>query len=323
MRVIDARNVCDAWHQGVHLLRDGGLLEDSRAGRVLVYPEPVCTVYRRPSERVLFCPARRANPFFHLFESMWMLAGRQDATWLDQFVHDFSSRFAEDDGRQHGAYGHRWRHQWGMDQLELITGILRADPTSRQAVLQMWDPAVDLGAQVRDKPCNSTVFFRTRQSMHHPEQRLLDMTVLCRSNDIVWGAYGANAVHFSVLQEYMAAMCGMRLGVMWQVSNNWHAYTDVFDRILRRGVEPCDLYAGAQSSTSPLFDPRTVSVLYDDLRRWMRDPAREQRYQNWELFEKLLIPMFRAHRSGQWTDEIGPPDWRLAAQHWLQARRQR
>ena len=40
----------------------------------------------------------------------------------------------------------------------------------------------------------------------------LQMTVHCRSNDIIWGTYGANAVHFSILQEYVAARIGVDLG---------------------------------------------------------------------------------------------------------------
>ena len=31
-----------------------------------------------PCERVLLYPERNANPFFHLYESLWMLAGRND-----------------------------------------------------------------------------------------------------------------------------------------------------------------------------------------------------------------------------------------------------
>jgi thymidylate synthase len=55
---------------------------------------------------------------------------------------------------------------------------------------------------------------------------VLDLTVLCRSNDVVWGAYGANAVHFSVLQEYLAGRIGVDVGVMYQFSNNYHGYVD-------------------------------------------------------------------------------------------------
>ena len=210
MYVINARNVNDAYNQGlIHLLKEGEV-QDTRAGQVIVLPYPLTTVYEKPTERVLFDPVRDANPFFHLFESLWMLSGRNDATWLDQFVSDFSVRFAEDDGMQHGAYGYRWRNHFYNDQLPVLIDILKTNNNDRRAVLTMWDPASDLG--VRDKkdiPCNSQAFLRVRKGSSGP---VLDITVCCRSNDAIWGAYGANAVHFSVLLEYLARMIGVGVG---------------------------------------------------------------------------------------------------------------
>lgn len=57
------------------------------------------------------------------------------------------------------------------------------------------------------------------------------MTVFCRSNDIIWGCYGANAVHFSMLQEYLATYIGCPVGIYQQVSVNWHAYVEVFKKV--------------------------------------------------------------------------------------------
>ena len=53
------------------------------------------------------------------------------------------------------------------------------------------------------------------------------MTVCNRSNDIIWGMLGANTVHLSMLQEYMAARLRMEVGVMRQFSNNAHVYLDI------------------------------------------------------------------------------------------------
>ena len=219
MRTIHARNVNDAWTQAVQMMLEEGRCEDSRAGPVLVMPCPVMTVYAKPCERVLFDRVRDANPFFHLFEAMWMLAGRNDAEFLNLFVKDFGARFAQSNGTIHGAYGFRWREHFGFDQLDFIVKQLKENPGNRQAVLQMWDTGYAMDLVVKDwkdRPCNTHVYFRIRD-LH------LDMTICCRSNDILWGAYGANAVHFSFLQEYMAGRIGCAVGLMYQFSNNWHA----------------------------------------------------------------------------------------------------
>jgi thymidylate synthase len=333
MRVLQVRNVNDAWYHGVRTLMSGGDREQSRVGEVIVYPEPVTTVYQRPEERVLFCEARRANPFFHLFESMWMLSGQSDARWLDTFVSDFSARFAEDSGYMHGAYGHRWRQQFLVrdadgrhtrDQLRAISSLLRRDPTTRQAVLEMWSPERDLNVTVRDKPCNTHAYFRPRSVQGH---LVLDMTILCRSNDIVWGAYGANAVHFSVLHEYMAAMSGMQQGMMWQVSNNWHAYVGVIEEILGRGEwRPSKLYEDFRVAASQLFPQATVGDVYDELDDWMTAANTYSSPRNGQLFDDLLVPMHRAwlyHRQHLYEaaqaamDGVRHSDWQMAGQQWL------
>jgi thymidylate synthase len=194
VKVLHCRNVNDAYSRGISFLRTKGEVKDSRAGKVLVAPAPVTTVYDRPWERVLFCPRRDANPLFHLFEALWLLAGRRDGHWLDLFVRDFSSRFAEDDGNLHGSYGFRWRHHFDMegggeerlpDQLRTVVHLLRENHDDRRVVLSMWDPVADLGVSRRDIPCNLCITPRVRTDESGIE--VLDITVFCRSNDLVWG----------------------------------------------------------------------------------------------------------------------------------------
>src|SRR5580765_2589210 len=111
MHILRVRNVCDALPKGLNFLLQEGYKETSRAGDVIVAPVPVMTVTQFPRERVLFSAARDANPFFHLAEGIWMLAGRYDAKFLDQFVSNkYSNLYAEKDGAVHDAYGFRWRH---------------------------------------------------------------------------------------------------------------------------------------------------------------------------------------------------------------------
>jgi hypothetical protein len=49
---------------------------------------------------------------------------------------------------------------------------------------------------------------------------------MCRSNDIIWGCYGANAVHMSMLHEYLAGHIGVPVGVYTQISFDWHTYLE-------------------------------------------------------------------------------------------------
>lgn len=217
MRVLEARNVHEALPLAMSMIAREGILRDSRNGQVLMHPHPVTTVYYEPRERVVFWPARDANPAFHLYESLWMLAGRNDLKPLLRYVKTFW-KFSDDGATLYGAYGWRWRRAYDDDQLEVIARRLMDNPDDRRCVLSMWDGSYDLDRDTKDLPCNLTVNFQINTA------GALDMTVFNRSNDIVLGAYGANAVHFSMLQEYMALWIGVPVGIYRQVSCNWHAY---------------------------------------------------------------------------------------------------
>ena len=143
MLVLNFRNVNEALPEGIYRLLQEGVRQSSRAGDVWVYPTPVTTVYQRPLERVVCYPERDANPFFALLESLWMLAGRNDVEWITTY--NQRMREYSDDGKTfRGAYGYRWRKQFGEDQLSTIVELLKANPNSRRAVLQMWHSSLDL-----------------------------------------------------------------------------------------------------------------------------------------------------------------------------------
>lgn len=217
--IIKVRNVEAALGEGFQWLKVAGVDEPSRNGPVRVAPGPVITEYACPRERVLFNAERDANPIFHLLESIWMLAGSDDSKFLIPY-NARMAEYAEPDGMVHGAYGYRWRNLFGIDQILQVVQMLKEQPHTRRAVLGMWSPAADLNEDKRDLPCNTHIYFGIQDGE-------LNMTVCCRSNDILWGAYGANAVHFSMLQELIALGVGAQVGTYYQFSNNFHVYTDL------------------------------------------------------------------------------------------------
>jgi hypothetical protein len=227
MYVIKARNAHQALPEILYQLRLHGVTNDSRNGPVLRFPGPCTVIYEKPLERVVFWPQRDANPFFHVLESMWMLAGRNDVAYPASIVETMRD-FSDDGTTFNGAYGHRWRHHFGYDQLKAIAHNLRYNLDDRRQVLSMWDGKHDPGhaeAGSKDVPCNTHAYFTVVEGK-------LDMMVCNRSNDIVWGALGANCVHFSYLQEYMANAIGVPVGRYWQVSNNMHLYVERHEKLL-------------------------------------------------------------------------------------------
>lgn len=245
------RNVNDAFYSLVQGF-DGGHYNvktcDSRNGPVLMIDEPVIVTYTHPQERVLRNPVRDCNPFFHLYESLWMLAGSNDVTQLAYYVKRMLD-YSDDGKTQNGAYGYRWRKSGvahsedyaytftSIDQLNILIEHLKNKPESRRAVLQMWNVEDDLLKidTSKDVCCNTSVYFsiRTEKTVSalgfvehiYKDVQYLDMTVTNRSNDLVWGMLGANFVHFTMLQEYVADCLGVRVGKYHQITNNLHIYT--------------------------------------------------------------------------------------------------
>jgi thymidylate synthase len=331
---IYARNVSEALYLGLMFLKDRGVWCESRSGRVIEYPNPVMTVYKCPEERVLFYPSRDANPFFHLFEALWMLAGRDDLEYVQQFnkrMEDFS-----DDGTTlNGAYGYRWREYWLKDQLDLLIEHLTDHPDSRRAVLQMWS-VDDLQKIVddptcKDVPCNTQVYFKIRKGG-------LQMTVTCRSNDIIWGTYGANAVHFSILQEYVAARLGVPIGTYYHLSDSFHAYEEVYEKTLdvlnQKNTGDTlwyDSYLGWNKGMHYSPEPMFSNPLYADrdIHNFLAAPDESAEWSN-SFFPETAIPMLKAwktyknkeyRKAVREAQTITALDWRKAATEWLERRR--
>lgn len=216
--ILRVKNVNEALPLGLSLLQDRGVVAESRGLFTKRVPGPVSTVYSNPCERVLFDPIRDANPFFHLIESLWILSG-SNRVELPRYFLSTIGAFSDDGVVFHGAYGHRLRNAFGFDQIERACEMLKRKPDTRQVVMSIWNPIMDLDKSTKDMPCNDMIMLDLVDGA-------LNMTVCNRSNDAIWGAYGANAVQFSVLQEFIALMVGVKVGYYVQQSNNYHVYTD-------------------------------------------------------------------------------------------------
>lgn len=336
------------------LLYRHGKRKDSRNGAVLKHPTPVTTVLTHPCERVVFHPWRDANPFFHIVEAAWMLAGRDTLADLTPYVARMAE-FSDDGGvTQPGAYGKRWRNHFRLydgpgytdtfDQLNWAVARLRANPDDRRVVIEMWDPNVDILAAARngkDLPCNISM-------LPWVEDGKLHLTVFNRSHDIIWGLYGANAVHFSVVLEYLAGRIGLPVGTMTTVSNNFHAYEATLPprEIVEKGLySTADPYTNDEKLVQPYdmfydwdaaVDGRREHAMRVGLDMFFNDgPEAAIGAGHWPWLYRVLAPMAQAH--ALWKNLRGHPgryavtmdalklveasDWRRAGEEWVIRRR--
>lgn len=212
--------------ENVHLQpgRGGQTREMLHAALTLRNPRARWTTVRRPA----------MNPAFALAEVFWILGGRRDAQFLSYFNRSLS-RHAGSDPRLHGAYGYRLRHHFEIDQFTRAYETLSSMPTSRQVVLQIWDPKIDLphsdgNPRSPDIPCNTQSIVKVRDGK-------LEWLQIMRSNDVFLGL-PHNLVQFTLLQEVLAGWLGIELGAYHHVSDSLHVYEHDLNEVHAVAVSP-------------------------------------------------------------------------------------
>lgn len=295
--------------------------EDSRNGEVLTCPDPVLLQLNSPIQRVLFDPVRMANPYFHVMEFIWMMAGDNSTGWISQFNKGFK-QYAEPNGTHHGAYGHRWREHFSRDQLLVAVEELRRDPESRRVVISMWDCEVDLGnGSKKDLPCNTHIYLRIVGGA-------LDMTVCNRSNDLFWGMLGSNLVHMTLLQELLALAIGVQVGIYRVFTNNLHVYPGMprFEELWNQRYSP-NLYVTELPELVhfPVLQEGTATgcleLFLEECCDFIHSP--KEKYESLWL-EKVAVPMSLEYQNrmdgnngvGMHIPEIQDGAWRKACELW-------
>lgn len=237
MKVYSGSGLGDFYYSLIRDITNRGRRITTRGHDCLEMPEPVLFVYEKPGHCWMRTPGRKFNPFFALAEIVWILMGSGDVEWISYFNSNMR-RFA-DEGRPdfHGAYGLRMR-KWPfvlvagdhpIDQIEHVVRKLREDPNSRQAVISMWDPVRDNLNKSSDYPCNDLVIFSLRDDV-------LDMSVVIRSNDVIWGT-PYNAIQFSHLLAYVAGSRNVKMGKIYYFVQNLHYYFDLYKKTLATVLE--------------------------------------------------------------------------------------
>ena len=170
------------------------------------------------------------------------------------------------------------------------------------------------------------------------------MTVLCRSNDTILGCHGANAVHFSYLQEYVALSLGVAVGTYRQFSNNYHVYTDTpgYPSCNPAVMHSVDRYATGEAAPYPLFSTaketfdKELQVFLQDMKLMHNTQYTEPFFSNvarplvivWKLRKAMLkdygvaskIPKGEHDYLLSLVESIAASDWRIACTEWITRR---
>jgi len=186
-------------------------------------------VLSNPRARFPRLKGRNANIFALFAETLWVLAGRNDLSFIQAYLPRMAA-FSEDGNSLSGGYGPRIRNWKGVDQLKSVASTLRHDANSRRATISLFDPARDHEQTQKDIPCTSVLQFTNNSGA-------LDLTVYSRSMDILWGS-AINFFEWTIFQEAVALWLNMPLGMYNHVAGSLHIYGEYFARGRRFAQEP-------------------------------------------------------------------------------------
>lgn len=233
-------NLRDDYPQLVQHVRENGAPVSVR-GKLTYELRNVLLTLQDPYDALPLGVGRKLNLGIAAAEALQLVAGITDP----QLMLKVQARFSDymDGSALHGAYGPRLR--W---QLAGIERLIRLDPTTRQAVMTIWDPAYDQSVPTapRDLPCTIALQFLYRDEK-------LELHTTMRSNDVVLGL-SYDLFQFTQLQLAMANVLQIEPGSYYHHAVSLHLYgsdTGVLDYLQPTDVltRPTDLPRGLEAAS--------------------------------------------------------------------------
>ena len=154
---------------------------------------------------------------------LWYWEGRNDLDFISHFS-SFWDKISDDGETANSAYGYILQNKHGFNQIEKIIELLKKDPSSRRAVLNINVPNENV-IETKDEMCTICLIFFIRENK-------LYCTSVMRSQDVVFGLT-FDAVYFMQLQKYIAKRLDVELGSYTHFTTSIHFYDRDYDLIRR------------------------------------------------------------------------------------------
>ena len=113
-----------------------------------------------------------------------------------------------------------------------------------------------------------------------------------------------------MLQEYLAAAIGVSVGSYWQISNNYHAYVEMFEKYADVSLED---QRYPMSGTTPLVNDPTTFIEEVEAIVYGRLPVFKNRF-----LSDTAWPMLHNYKARKNIHPVAAMDWRMASQEWLE-----
>lgn len=153
-------------------------------------------------------------------EMLWYFCARNDVAFIGKYA-SMWNKITDDGVTNNSAYGYILKKKHGFDQIEKMVELLKKDPYSRRAVININIPNEHV-IETKDEMCTICLNFQLRNDS-------LNCTAVMRSNDLFFGT-PLDTVFFITVQKYIADKLGVKYGTYTLFAMSIHMYERDYDK---------------------------------------------------------------------------------------------
>lgn len=202
-------------------------------------------------------------------ELLWYWSSRNDLDFINKFS-VFWNKVTDDGKTANSAYGYILQEKHGFNQIETIINLLKKDPTSRRAVLNINVPNPNV-ATTKDEMCTICLNYQIRNGKLH-------CNCVMRSNDFNFGLRN-DIAYFIYLQKYIAQELGVGYGSYTHYAFSMHMYNKDFKFTK-------DIAYGTMETTNERLDVAKLIKNRNKLIKWV-----DNEFTSKDDFTKMLKNM--------------------------------
>ena len=202
-------------------------------------------------------------------EILWYWSSRNDLEFINKFS-SFWNKVTDDGKTANSAYGYILQQKHGFNQIETIIDLLKHDPYSRRAVLNINVPNPNVKT-THDEMCTICLNYQIRDNV-------LDCNCVMRSNDFNFGLRN-DIAYFIYLQKYIADQLGVGYGSYTHIAFSMHMYDRDFKFTKKVAY-------GTMETLPERLDVRKLIENKDSLINWI-----DNKFTSKEDFTKILKDM--------------------------------
>lgn len=214
MNIIKTNTMKEAYEQLILKLLDEPLIDGTKE---LMH---CCLSIQHPEINNFEFPFRKISETYANAELQWYWSANNSCQDIGKYAKTWL-KLSDDGLTNNSAYGYILERKYNFDQIQQIIELLRQQPNSRRAVLNISDPTINR-ITTKDMQCTIALQFLIRDNKLH-------CTTYMRSNDVYFGL-PYDYIYFISIFQYIANKLNIERGSYTHIVTSLHMYEKDIDK---------------------------------------------------------------------------------------------